>query len=122
MPGNESIKFVSKYQNELTCSTQPLAIRELFAKISESRTRQNSNMIKIPNEHKKGHCMYNLIDNWNKCKNDYKLAGNHWCLKNMIKEDTLEEIEDCNIKDCMICSFDKDRDYEKYKNYQEKRN
>ena len=61
----ESIKFVSKYQNELTCSTQPLAIRELFAKISESRTRQNSNMIKIPNEYKKGHCMYNLIDNWN---------------------------------------------------------
>ena len=118
----ESIKFVSKYQNELTCSTQPLAIRELFAKISESRTRQNSNMIKIPNEYKKGHCMYNLIDNWNKCKNDYKLAGNHWCLKNMIKEDTLEEIEDCNIKDCMICSFDKARDYEKYKNYQEKRN
>ena len=37
-------------------------------------------------------------------------------------EDTLEEIEDCKIKDCMICSFDKDRDYEKYKNYQEKRN
>ena len=118
----ESIKFVSKYQNELTCSTQPLAIRELFAKISESRTRQNSNMIKIPNEYKKGHCMYNLIDNWNKCKNDYKLAGNYWCLKNMIKENTLEEIEDCNIKDCMICSFDKARDYEKYKNYQEKRN
>ena len=37
------------------------------------------------------------------------MAGNHWCLKNMIKEDTLEEI-------------DKDRDYEKYKNYQEKKN
>ena len=116
----ESIKFVSKYQNELTCSTQPLAIRELFAKINESRTRKNSNMIKIPNEYKKGHCMYNLIDNWNKCKNDYKMAGNYWCLKNMIKEDTLEEIEDCTLKDCIICNFDKERDYEKYKNYQEK--
>ena len=113
----ESIKFVSKYQNELTCSTQPLAIRELFAKINESRTRKNSNMIKIPNEYKKGHCMYNLIDNWNKCKNDYKMAGNYWCLKNMLKEDTLEEIEDCTIKDCTICNFDKERDYEKYKNY-----
>ena len=30
-------------------------------------------MIKIPNEYKKGHCMYNLIDNWNKCKNGRKL-------------------------------------------------
>ena len=117
----ESIKFVSKYQNELTCSTQPLAIRELFTKINESRTRQNSNMIKIPNEYKKGHCMYNLIDNWNKCKNDYKMAGNHWCLKNMIKEDTLEMIEDCTTKDCTICAFDKYRDYEKYKNYQERK-
>ena len=24
--------------------------------------------------------LYNLIDSWNKCKNDYKMAGNHWCL------------------------------------------
>ena len=54
--------------------------------------------------------MYNLIDNWNKCKNDYKMAGNHWCLKNTIKENTLEEIEGCKIKDYMICSFDKDRE------------
>ena len=61
--------------------------------------------------------LYNLIDSWNKCKNDYKMAGNHRCLKNMIQEDTLEDIEDCTIKDCTICNFDKDRDYEKYKNY-----
>ena len=114
----ESIKFVSKYQNELTCSTQPLAIRELFNKTKESRTRTNTNMIKIPNEYKKDHCMYNLMDNWNKCKDEYKMAGNYWCLKNMLKEDTLENIEDCETKDCTICDFDKMRDYEKYKNYQ----
>ena len=50
------------------------------------------------------------------------MAGNYWCLKNMIKEDTLEEIEDCTLKDCIICNFDKERDYEKYKNYQEIKN
>ena len=46
------------------------------------------------------------------------MAGNYWCLKNMLKEDTLENIEDCKTKDCTICDFDKMRDYEKYKNYQ----
>ena len=54
----ESIKFVSKYQNELTCSTQPLAIRELFNETKDSKTRTNTNMIKIPNEYKKDHCTY----------------------------------------------------------------
>jgi hypothetical protein len=47
--------------------------------------------------------------NWNKCKSDYKMAGNHWCLKNMIKEDTLENIENCKTKGCTICDFEKDR-------------
>ena len=56
-----------------TCSNQPLAIRELFEETKGSVTRTNTNTIKIPNEYKKGHCMYNLIDNWNKCKNGRKL-------------------------------------------------
>ena len=38
-------------------------------------------MIKIPNEYKKGHCMYNLMNNWIKCKDEYKMTGNYWCLK-----------------------------------------
>ena len=50
--------------------------------------------------------------NWNKCKSDYKMAGNHWCLKNMIKEDTLENIENCKTKGCTICDFEKDRLWE----------
>ena len=58
------------------------------------------------------------MDNWKKCKDEYKMAGNYWCLKNILKEDTLENIEDCKTKDCTICDFDKMRDYEKYKNYQ----
>ena len=36
----------------------------------------------------------------------------------MLKEDTLEKIEDCTNKDCTICDFDKNSGYEKYKNYQ----
>ena len=37
----------------------------------------------------------------------------------MLKEDTLEKIEDCTNKDRTICNFDKNRGYEKYKNCQE---
>ena len=43
------------------------------------------------------------------------MAGNYLGLKNMIKEETLEEI------DCIICNFGKDRHYEKYKNHLEKK-
>ena len=40
----------------------------------------------------------------------------------MLKEDTLEKIEDCTNKDCTICDFDKKATtYEKFKNYQERK-
>ena len=49
------------------------------------------------------------------------MAENHWCLKNILTK-PLDRIEDCETKDCTICDFDKQRHYEKYKNYQEKKN
>ena len=42
------------------------------------------------------------------------MAGNYWCLKNMLK---ILKIVKPKIA-LNICDFDKMRDYEKYKNYQ----
>ena len=49
----------------------------------------------MKNNFKAGQCMFNLIDTWNKTKKQYRMAGNLWSLKNMIKEETLNEIKPC---------------------------
>ena len=41
---------------------------------------------------------------WNKCEDEFKMAENHWCLKNMLTK-PLDRIEDCETKDWTICDF-----------------
>ena len=41
-------------------------------------------------------------------------------LKGMMEEDILAKIESCKVKDCIICEYDKGRDFENYKIYQKK--
>ena len=41
------------------------------------------------------------------------MAGNLWSLKNMIKEEVLNEIKTCTEKKCYMCNLDKHVNYEK---------
>ena len=115
----EATKFIYKFKNELSCSQQPIAIREIILKKNTSRRNDlrvpDTNMMVIPQEYKKGSCLFNLMDKWNKSKESYRMSGNPWILKNIMNEDALNEIEDCALKKCVICKSDEARDYDKYK-------
>ena len=68
----------------------------------------------MSDNYKAGQCIYNLIDTWNKTKKQYRMAGgNIWSLKNMIKEESLNEIKLCTLKQCYMCNLDKHVNYEK---------
>ena len=79
-----------------------------------TRERNDQNKIRIPHKYRKGNCLYKLIDTWNKSNNDYKMAGNDWSLKKMIKSNILDNLEICAQKNCEICKFDASRDFIKY--------
>ena len=115
----EATKFIYKFKNELSCSQQPMAIREIILKTNTSRRNDSrvpeTNKIVIPQEYKKGSCLFNLMEKWNKSKETYRMSGNPWILKNIMNEDALDEIEDCTLKKCVICASDESRDYDKYK-------
>ena len=94
---------------------QPLAIRKIIRNTSKNeRTRihDDKSKIKMKNNFKAGQCMFNLIDTWNKTKKQYRMAGNLWSLKKMIKEETLNEIKPCTEKKCYMCNLDKHVNYE----------
>ena len=114
----EAIKFIYKFKNELCCSQQPMAIKEIILKKNTSRRNDSrvpeTNKIVIPHEYKKGSCLFNLMEKWNKTKESYRMSGNPWILKHTLNEDALHEIEDCTLKKCIICSSDESRDYDKY--------
>ena len=113
---NEAVKFVYKYVSELYIYEQPLAIRKIILNVSKNeRTRihDDKSKIKMKNNFKAGQCMFNLIDTWNKTKKQYRMAGNLWSLKNMIKEEVLNEIKTCTEKKCYMCNLDKHVNYEK---------
>ena len=112
----ETIKFIFKNTNELTRHQQPEAIKEIIFKSQKTRTRLSNdpNKIRIPNEYKKDHCFYNMIDTWNKSKNEYKMAGNLWSLKTMLKNDYANDIELCKMENCETCKIDQKRDYSRY--------
>ena len=113
---NEAVKFVYKYVSELYKYDQPLAIRKIILNASKNeRTRlhDDKSKIKMKNNFKAGQCMFNLIDTWNKTKNQYRMAGNLWSLKKMIKEEVLNEIKLCTAKKCYMCNLDKHVNYEK---------
>ena len=114
----EATKFIYKFKNELCCSQQPMAIREIILKKNTSRRNDSrvpeTNKIVIPHEYKKGSCLFNLMEKWNKSKESYRMSGNPWILKRTMNEDALHEIEDCTLKKCIICSSDESRDYNKY--------
>ena len=95
---------------------QPLAVRELinFPDSNIDRIYADKNRIKIPNHYKNGHCFYNILNSWNNCENDYKMAGNLFSLKKMIKDDFTKSHPPCTIKNCHICDLDKGRCYQKY--------
>ena len=84
--------------------------------INHRNTRQTTDphRIRIPHKYKKGNCLFNLIDTWNKSSNDHKIAGNEWSLKNMIKSDILEKLPVCKQKNCEICKSDAKRDLTRY--------
>ena len=67
----------------------------------------------MSDNYKAGQCIYNLIDTWNKTKKQYRMAGNIWSLKNMIKEESLNEIKLYMVKKCYMCNLDKHVNYEK---------
>ena len=107
--------FSDKYVSELYKYDQPLAIRKIIRNTSKNeRTRihDDKSKIKMKNNFKAGQCMFNLIDTWNKTKKQYRMAGNLWSLKKMIKEETLNEIKPCTEKKCYMCNLDKHVNYE----------
>ena len=81
------------FKNELSCSQQPIAIREIILKKNTSRRNDlrvpDTNMMVIPQEYKKGSCLFNLMAKWNKSKESYRMSGNPWILKNIMNEDVL---------------------------------
>ena len=112
----EAIKFILKYKNEIYKDQQPLAIRKIILKTNTRNTRTNDEdlKIKIINEHKQGHCIYNLFKTWNDANNDMRMAGNLLSLKMLIIETYTKELHPCKVNNCFTCNIDKNRDYEKY--------
>ena len=93
-----------------------MTIRKIILNASKNeRTRihDDKSKIRMKNNFKAGQCMFNLIDTWNKTKNQYRMAGNLWSLKKMIKEEVLNEIKLCTAKKCYMCNLDKHVNYEK---------
>ena len=112
----ECTKLVFKNKFDPSYMDQPLAVRELinFPDSNIDRLYADKNRIKIPNHYKNGHCFYNILNSWNNSDNDYKMAGNLYSLKKMIKEDITNSHPPCTIKNCHICDLDKGRCYQRY--------
>ena len=107
------------YKYKFNPNSQPKAIYDLIfnnSNIKHRNTRESNdqNKIRIPHKYRKGNCLYKLINTWNKSNNDYKMAGNDWSLKKMIKSNILDNLEVCAQKNCEICKFDASRDFIKY--------
>ena len=114
----EAVKFVYKNKSELIQSLQPKAIRDLIdtneTTVRTTRAAQDFTKIKIKHEYKKGQCVYNLLDTWNKADTIHKNAGNLWWLRRQQKIDFVDSIETCTVKNCKTCEIDANRNYEKY--------
>ena len=75
----------------------------------------DASKVMIYKDYKKGQCIYNLLDAWNKSDRNLRMAGNMYSLNKMLKEKISGEIMPCNnAKDCFSCSLDRNRNYENY--------
>ena len=112
----EAIKMVYKNWTEQLCDSQPIAIRDLIIPSSENNARiyQNQNKIKIPSAYRKGQAFFNMINAWNKSNPDARNAGNHWSLKQILKDEFIQSLPTCHAKKCNICLIDENKDYQKY--------
>ena len=104
-PINLPIKIESITQN-------PLII--LGIQINNDRLYENQFKIKIPDIYKKRNCFYSILTHWNNCNTDFKMAGNIFSLKQMIKNEFTQSYKPCSIKNCQICELDEERCYETY--------
>ena len=98
----------------------PRALSEIFNQETTNRkTRQSNNKtnIQIEKEYKKDQAAYSLIKTWNDAENDLKNSGNLWSLKKQLKENTKNNIMNCNANKCYQCTIDK---HINYKNYMKK--
>jgi hypothetical protein len=113
----EAIKFVFKYIND-TNKEQPKAIETLFFKQKtihrNLRSYDDESKIKINDQYRKGQCLFNLLDTWNKTDFSTKSAGNVWSLKLMLKEKLSNDVRTCHKKKCFACALDSKRNYESY--------
>ena len=116
----EAVKFVYKNKLELLQSLQPKAIKDLINPnvpiVKATRAARDFTKIKINKDYKKGQCIYNLLDIWNKADINHKNAGNLWWLRRQQKIDFIDSIETCMVKNCKTCEIDENRNYEKYMN------
>ena len=113
----EALKFVFKSRNELYSKYQPAAINELFKPQTDMRhTRRAENFLimRLPRNCKKGNALYNLSMKWNTAKDDHKLAGNLFALKQSLKEEIMKSIIECTMSECLISKKDARKDYQRY--------
>ena len=59
--------------------------RNNFEKNNTSRRNDpkfpDTNKMVIPQEYKRGSCLFNLMEKWNESKEAYRMSGNPWILK-----------------------------------------
>ena len=53
----------------------------MIKKVQESSRLYGNNRIKIPSHYKFQHCMYQIINNFNKTNDNIKMCGNVWIEK-----------------------------------------
>ena len=109
----ESIKLVYKNMLDPSSNDQPIAIKNLLITQNHDSARLygNQNKIKIPSHYKKTHGFFNILEQWNKCRPEFKTCGNLWSLKRMLKEEFLQSIPVCGIKNCSTCLLDREKNY-----------
>ena len=82
---NEATKFVYKNSNVSSKDQQPKAISDILFKgntnLRSLRMYDDEDKIKIDGKFIKGHCFFNILDNWNNTEQETKLAGNMFALK-----------------------------------------
>ena len=86
----EAVKFIFRYISANSKDEQPPAIKEILFKqdraLRSTRLYDDESKVKIFKEYRKGQCIYNLLDAWNKADEDLRMAGNLFSLNRMIKE------------------------------------
>ena len=108
---HEAIKFIHKFQD----GKLPNMINEILEQNSERNLRATQDTtLRYPPGLKKGDAFYNIMYEWNKTNEITRNCGSLYSLKKTLRNQVREELEQCTINNCYMCTRDKNNNYLEY--------